>query len=146
MIQPIERVATELERFHFDMVHNNHYTHERVPFLLKEAADVIRVQDDIITALRKSKGGEHRIHAKVPLAYSKIVARRIGSHYNTENYECWDVAKELCKDKKPWEAVLFFNVFKYIWRYPKKNGVEDLVKATNYLEKLINELSVEETN
>lgn len=87
MIQPIERVATELERFHFDMVHNKHYTHERVPFLLKEAADVIRVQDDIITALRKSKGGEYPEYVTVSPAYPERV-KWASAYYNTENYEC----------------------------------------------------------
>ena len=66
--------------------------------------------------------------------------------YVAGKYECWDVAKELCEGKEPWEAVLFFNVFKYIWRYPWKNGVEDLIKAKNYSEKLINELSVKKAN
>ena len=33
------------------------------------------------------------------------------------------------------------NIMKYIWRYERKNGQEDLLKAQWYLNKLINETS-----
>lgn len=32
------------------------------------------------------------------------------------------------------------NIIKYVWRFDKKNGVEDLKKARWYLEDLINKL------
>ena len=35
------------------------------------------------------------------------------------------------------EGALFFNVFKYLWRYPDKNGIEDLKKCEFYLKDLI---------
>ena len=35
------------------------------------------------------------------------------------------------------EGALFFNVFKYLWRYPHKNGIEDLKKCEFYLKDLI---------
>lgn len=37
----------------------------------------------------------------------------------------------------PAESALFFNVFKYVWRYKSKDGVKDLEKAKNYIDELI---------
>ena len=59
------------------------------------------------------------------------------SHYNMGKYECLDVAKELVKDMKGIEATLFFNAFKYLWRYKQKNGLQDLKKCEFYLKELI---------
>ena len=59
------------------------------------------------------------------------------SHYNKGKYECLDVVKELIKDMSGVEGALFFNVFKYLWRYPHKNGIEDLKKCEFYLKDLI---------
>ncbi|GIN17492.1 hypothetical protein J32TS2_28480 [Shouchella clausii] len=44
-----------------------------------------------------------------------------------------------------YEGFLIGNVLKYITRYPKKNGLEDLKKAKDYLNKAI-ELYEEEEN
>ena len=59
------------------------------------------------------------------------------SHYNKGKYECLDVVKDLIKDMSGVEGALFFNVFKYLWRYPHKNGIEDLKKCEFYLKDLI---------
>ena len=58
-------------------------------------------------------------------------------HYNMGKYECLDVVKELIKDMKGIEATLFFNAFKYLWRYKQKNGLQDLKKCEFYLKELI---------
>ena len=61
------------------------------------------------------------------------------NHYNTKSYECWDVFKEIAEQNNmsPAESALFFNVFKYVWRYKSKDGVKDLEKAKNYIDELI---------
>ena len=59
------------------------------------------------------------------------------SHYSKGKYECLDVVKDLIKDMSGVEGALFFNVFKYLWRYPHKNGIEDLKKCEFYLKDLI---------
>lgn len=54
------------------------------------------------------------------------------NHYNSGKYECIEVMKEVFGE----EAVKLFcamNAFKYLWRYNKKNGEEDVAKACNYL-------------
>ena len=60
-------------------------------------------------------------------------------HYNTRSFECWDVFKEIAEQNNmsPAESALFFNVFKYVWRYKSKDGVKDLEKAKNYIDELI---------
>lgn len=59
------------------------------------------------------------------------------NHYNQGKYECLDVAMEIAKEMEGNEAILFFNSFKYLWRYNFKNGVEDLEKCRFYLNELI---------
>jgi hypothetical protein len=51
-------------------------------------------------------------------------------HY-TQGIECWDyiVSHDM--------SYLEGNVIKYVTRYKDKNGIQDLYKAKQYLEKLI---------
>lgn len=58
------------------------------------------------------------------------------NHYKSGNMECIDALAETLGS----EGIKAFckgNVIKYLWRYEKKNGVEDLKKAQWYLNKLI---------
>lgn len=41
----------------------------------------------------------------------------------------------------PWAAVLLKDTLKYLFRFGRKNGLEDLLKARQYLDWLIEELS-----
>lgn len=52
------------------------------------------------------------------------------THY-TKGIECWDytTSHDMC--------FLSGNVIKYVTRYKYKNGLQDLYKAKEYLEKLI---------
>ena len=60
-------------------------------------------------------------------------------HYNKASIECIDAMKAMSEgaDVSPHEAYCWQNSFKYMWRWPYKNGVEDLKKAQWYLNKLI---------
>ena len=68
------------------------------------------------------------------------------NHYADTKYECRPVACEIFKDLKGTEAIDSFNVFKYIWRWKKKNGLQDLEKCKNYLEHLINYVKAQQVN
>lgn len=60
-------------------------------------------------------------------------------HYNTAGIECI-VAMEAMTQKAtvaPHVAYCWQNSFKYLWRWPYKNGLEDLKKARWYLDRLI---------
>lgn len=52
-------------------------------------------------------------------------------HYNQGPIECWDfvVSHKM--------GFLEGNIVKYLCRYQHKNGIEDLLKAREYLNKLI---------
>ena len=57
------------------------------------------------------------------------------SHYNQSGVECIEAIKASLGDEFP--AYCKGNVMKYLWRYKSKNGLEDLQKARQYLEWLI---------
>jgi hypothetical protein len=60
------------------------------------------------------------------------------SHYKGE-IECIEAIKA-SMTKEQYLGYLKGNIQKYIWRYDKKNGIEDLKKAQVYLGWLIKEL------
>jgi len=62
------------------------------------------------------------------------------SHYTQHKFECIDVIAEVTKDLKGIEAHCIGNIFKYLWRFKQKNGVEDVEKAEWYVGRLIKEL------
>lgn len=64
---------------------------------------------------------------------SEAAARQVGGdHYKTE-IQPWDY---IVSNKM---GYLEGNIIKYVSRYKNKNGLEDLLKAQHYLEKLIEE-------
>ena len=59
-------------------------------------------------------------------------------HYQSESgLEVIDVMKAFTSDLKGFEAIATGNIIKYICRWNKKNGVEDLEKAKKYIDYLI---------
>ena len=62
------------------------------------------------------------------------------SHYTQGATECIDAIKEATKGLFGIEAVCTANIIKYVWRWKFKNGVEDLLKAKWYLDRLIEEV------
>lgn len=62
------------------------------------------------------------------------------NHYVSESgIEVFDVQEAFIHELKGMAASYWCNVVKYILRFQRKNGVEDLKKAKYYLEKLIEE-------
>ncbi len=59
-----------------------------------------------------------------------------GSHYRGSTIQPWDVMESWFTGVE-FEAYLRGNVIKYIARYDKKGGLQDLLKAQHYLSKLI---------
>lgn len=59
-------------------------------------------------------------------------------HYSDTKFETIDIIKDKLS-KEEFEGFLVGNVYKYITRYKKKNGIEDLRKAEWYLDYLIGE-------
>lgn len=60
------------------------------------------------------------------------------AHYTNGGIECIDaIASALSAHTDPMDAFLTGQVLKYMWRWPLKNGKEDLEKARFYLNRLI---------
>lgn len=68
------------------------------------------------------------------------------AHYKTsKGIETIDVIEAFTEDLMGIEAVCTANAIKYLCRWKKKNGVEDLKKARWYLDHLIERVEPEET-
>ena len=62
------------------------------------------------------------------------------THYQSASgLETLDVIKAFTADLVGYEAVAVANALKYVCRWKRKNGLEDLKKALFYLQDLINE-------
>lgn len=61
-------------------------------------------------------------------------------HYQSGNIECIDAIADAISELKGIEAFDTGNCIKYLWRWRKKNGVEDLKKTRWYLCDLIHRL------
>ena len=59
-------------------------------------------------------------------------------HYNQSGIECIDAIQAATGDG--YEYYLQGNILKYLWRYRYKNGIEDLRKARQYLDWLIEDM------
>lgn len=60
------------------------------------------------------------------------------AHYTAGKVECIDAIEAATEGLTGIAAVCTANVIKYVWRWHRKNGVEDLKKAATYLQWLIN--------
>ena len=93
-------------------------------------------------------------HKELKELAKKIITTDIIEHKDTENndniirpnhyasdkgFEVFDVQEAFIHELKGMSASYWCNIVKYILRFQRKNGVEDLKKAKYYLEKLIEE-------
>lgn len=64
-------------------------------------------------------------------------------HYqNIAGVEAIDILNDVVKDLPGKQAAMLWNAMKYLFRFQKKNGVEDLKKARNYLDYLIEDMEI----
>ena len=90
-----------------------HYISRKEPSLNDQYAEIEKVRQDIINS---------------------------PGHYADSTIECID-AMEAMMTPEQFIGYLRGNVFKYQWRYEKKNGIEDLKKAQWYLDKLVSKVN-----
>ena len=57
-------------------------------------------------------------------------------HYTSRSMECIEVIRVMSENMSGFEAYCMGNIIKYIYRYKDKNMVEDLSKASKYIEYL----------
>lgn len=60
-------------------------------------------------------------------------------HYTQTGMECIEAIKGML-GVTGFQDYMRGNIIKYLWRYRDKNGIEDLEKASVYLERLISEV------
>lgn len=61
------------------------------------------------------------------------------SHYTAGGIECIDALAAATAGLEGIEAVCTANAIKYLWRWKKKGGMEDLRKARWYINRLLGE-------
>ena len=61
------------------------------------------------------------------------------AHYTQGGVECIDAIEAAVSELSGIEAVCTGNAIKYLWRWKRKNGIEDLKKARWYVDRLIEE-------
>lgn len=61
------------------------------------------------------------------------------AHYTSGSVECIDVIRTMLPPEQ-YRGYLRGNVQKYLWRFERKGGADDLRKARKYLEWLIEEV------
>lgn len=89
-----------------------------------------------VNAVRCDKDGQWRGQGGVcPHKLDDVVNHP--SHYTQGKVECLDAIEAAVTGLNGMEALLTGQVLKYVWRWPHKNGVEDLEKARFYLNRLI---------
>ena len=57
-------------------------------------------------------------------------------HYTQGNVECIDAIESATTGLTGIVAVCVANIIKYVWRFGRKNGIEDLDKADYYLQRI----------
>ena len=65
------------------------------------------------------------------------------AYYVSGSVECIDAIDAAVTGLEGYQAVYTAQVMKYIYRWKRKNGVEDLEKARWYLDRLINKVKEE---
>ena len=63
------------------------------------------------------------------------------NHYKQGKVECIDALESATEGLQGIEAVCTANAIKYLWRWKRKNGIEDLNKAKWYINHLIELIS-----
>ena len=66
-------------------------------------------------------------------------------HYTQGSVECIDAIESATIGLTGIVAVCVANIIKYVWRFGRKNGIEDLDKADYYLQRVRTLLRKEET-
>ncbi len=126
---------------------------------LEEIKEQIAEQPEQISAESVSVSpnykGKHPL-SKEELAKRKAEKKRVyeckdpavnPGHYKSKNgLEVIDCIEAFTEDLTGIEAVCVANILKYICRYKKKNGLQDVLKSRWYCEKLIKHLEEQDKN
>jgi hypothetical protein len=90
--------------------------------------------DDYIEAFQRHEKHEPDKETEEIFADFDVVERP--AHYTKTSIECIDAMRETQGDDAV-KAFCVCNAFKYLWRHNRKNGDEDIKKASWYLNKAV---------
>ena len=86
------------------------------------------------TAQDTQHNGDHTQHNNQLPDFTQMVEHP--PHYTAGKVECIDAIESAVEGLTPQEAVHVANILKYVWRFKRKNGKQDLQKAAWYLARL----------
>lgn len=118
---------------------------EEIDDSLDDAKKSYSEEDDSCEIFKKYLSNDGGERTTLPTDY-KSVDKMVShpSHYQSKNgIEVIDVIEAFTDGLEGIEAVCTANAIKYLCRWSKKNGVQDLEKAMWYLQHLINVLKSE---
>lgn len=97
------------------------------------SGEVLGAYTPLTPDMTEANDRKQRVETSVTSANNRQVG---GDHYKKMKIQPWDLFGSIFNLD---EQVGFYlgNVYKYLMRYDSKNGIEDLMKAKHYLEKLI---------
>lgn len=101
-------------------------------------------KDDLELLLTKDETEYQSNECGTVSSVKRAVSFEPSSHYEFGNgLNCMDFIIEAVKDSKGIEAFYQANAIKYLFRANKKNGIDDLKKAHNYITLLLKEKGVD---
>lgn len=141
-----------------DYVSDNSYNEKFFDFLLVEAEKEEQATLRSVNGLHVSGANVEQLKAVMQeslkknepplnLAHDALIPSSVNAkhdnvnspkHYCKGGLECIEVIKAQLTPEQN-KGYLYGNVLKYMWRWPDKNGLEDLRKAEHYLKWLIEE-------
>lgn len=104
--------------------------------------DVQKVEEELMHAMDSVK-----MRSTPKVDYNPIIDNKVShpNHYQSRSgLECKDVLNAATEELKGYEAVWTGNAIKYLWRWKKKNGDEDLRKAIECIKFILDEHLKEE--
>ena len=97
------------------------------------SGEVLEASTHLVPDMTEANDRKQRVNTSVTSANNRQVG---GDHYKKMKIQPWDLFGSIFNlDEQI--GLYLGNVYKYLMRYDSKNGIEDLMKAKHYLEKLI---------
>lgn len=96
----------------------------------KAQEDAMRIMDSV------------KMRSAPKVDYNPIIDNKVShpNHYQSKSgLECKDVLNAATEELSGYEAVWTANAIKYLWRWKKKNGDEDLRKAIECIKFILDE-------
>ena len=136
---PEQKPLVPLENVGGIIIKPNEHTRKLIDEAIKEHSEKIKdwvERGNIATEIVIPKGVERGV---LPSSVVKNDNVNHPKHYCKGGLECIQVIKAQLTPEQN-KGYLYGNVLKYMWRWPEKNGIEDLRKAKHYLEWLQEEV------